>query len=142
MMDGELWANELTSLLVSMVDSDPMLRGGELRTDEVKTPLVSVLDRDSASEDDKSGDVLKPPRISVLDRDPVSGDDEVRVEVKPPFVSVLEGDSVSEDDEVGTDKLTSLIIGKRSSLVETLKTSGLDEDTMLLDESTISVDVI
>lgn len=142
MMDGELWANELTSLLVSMVDSDPMLRGGELRTDEVRPPLVSILDRDSVSGDDKSGDVLKPPRISVLDRDPVSGDDEVRGEVKPPFVSVLDGDSVPGDDEVGTDKLTSLILGKRSSLVEVLKTSGLDEDTMLLGESTISVGVI
>lgn len=118
MMDSKLWANELTLLPVSMVDSDSMLRGGELRTDDVKPPLISVTERDSVSGDDKVGD-----------------------EVRPPLISRLGRDSVSRDDEVSTDELTSLVLGKRL-LVEMLKTSGLDEETTLLDESMISIGVI
>lgn len=40
------------------------------------------------------------------------------------------------------EELTSLVVKTRSSLMDVLKTSGLDEGTALLDESGMSIDVV
>lgn len=88
-------------------------------------------------------DELKSPPVSRNDRESVVNDGEPWMdELTSTLVSILDSSSVLGNEELRTGELTSLALRERTSLVEVLKTSELDEEATTLDESGISIGVV
>lgn len=98
-----------TALLFVVFDSDAVLGGNEIVTDELKSP-VSVVDSGSVPEDDwLCTDKATSLLVSMNESSSVLGDDKLKTE-EPTLllVSILDSNSVLSDIELRTEELTSL----------------------------------